>query len=68
MVAKVAPYAIDDHLDETTPLTEEERAAVERAKADIAAGRIHTHEDVAKWLRQRAREIVERAHKRSPSR
>jgi predicted transcriptional regulator len=64
MAPKRAPYAVDDELNKSTPLTEEERAAVKRAEADILAGRLHDHEDVAKWLRQRAKEIVERAYKR----
>jgi predicted transcriptional regulator len=65
MPPKPAPYAVDDELDEAVPLSEEELAAVKRAEADILAGRLHDHEDVAKWLRQQAKEIVERAYKRS---
>jgi hypothetical protein len=42
-------------------LTDEERLAVERAEADVVAGRMRDHEDVRKWLRQQAREIIERA-------
>ena len=68
MTPKPAPYAVDDEMDEATPLSEEERAAVNRAEADILAGRLHDHEDVAKWLRQRAKEIVERAYKRAKTR
>jgi len=47
------------------PLTEAEKAAIERAKADVAAGRLHDHEDVAARLRRRAAEIVARARKAS---
>jgi predicted transcriptional regulator len=65
MPPKPAPYAVDDELDEAVPLSEEELGAIKRAEADILAGRLHDHEDVAKWLRQQAKEIVERAYKRS---
>ena len=47
------------------PLTLDEQAAVKRAEADIAAGRLHDHEDVARWLRQRAKEIVDRRRDKS---
>ena len=41
MTPKPAPYAVDDEMDEATPLSEEERAAVKRAEADILAGRAY---------------------------
>jgi predicted transcriptional regulator len=33
------------------PLTDNERAAVERGEADAAAGRVVPHEEVRRWLR-----------------
>jgi predicted transcriptional regulator len=67
MASKSAPYAIDEKVTDTLPLTDEEREAVKRAEADVAAGRVHDHEAVAEWLRRRAKEIVERAVRRKPS-
>lgn len=32
----------------------EMRRSIERGLADVAAGRVHEHEDVKKWLRARA--------------
>jgi predicted transcriptional regulator len=61
MALKPAPYSLDDNLRETAPLTREEQAAVRRAEADVAAGRLHDHAEVTRWLRQRAMEIVSRA-------
>jgi predicted transcriptional regulator len=57
MALRPSPYSSDDDLRETPPLTPEEQAAVTRAKADVAAGRLHDHAEVARWLRQRAKEI-----------
>jgi hypothetical protein len=37
--------------------------ALKRAEADIAAGRVHDHDDVVKRLRQRAADIVKRTGK-----
>ncbi len=53
---------------ESPPLTPAEKAAVARAEADVKAGRLHDHDDVAKLLRRRAAEIVERAAKPLKSR
>ncbi len=64
MVPKPTPFAVDDRLEPTEPLTAEERATIRRAEADIAAGCVQDHAHVAKWLRRRAREIIESAGKR----
>jgi predicted transcriptional regulator len=38
--------------DETTgELTAEERAAIQEARADYAAGRYYTHDQIVRWLR-----------------
>ncbi|HKO09024.1 MAG TPA: hypothetical protein VJ487_15035 [Alphaproteobacteria bacterium] len=57
-----------DKVRESPPLTPAEKAAVGRAEADVKAGRLHDHDDVAKLLRRRAAEIVERAAKPLKSR
>ncbi len=44
-------------------LSAAEKAAIERAEADIKAGRVYEHDEIAKWLRERAAEIVDRARK-----
>jgi hypothetical protein len=63
-MAKNAPgFTIDDHARPSPPLTPEETAAIKRAEADVEAGRIHDHDEVAKRLRQRAAGIVERARR-----
>ncbi len=63
-MAKNAPgFAIDDEERKPAPLTAAEKAAIKRAEADVKAGRLYDHDDVAKWLRQRAAKIVERARK-----
>jgi len=36
---------------EAEPLTDAERAAIERGEADAAAGRVVPHEKVRRWLR-----------------
>ncbi|MBI3516513.1 MAG: hypothetical protein HY060_20975 [Proteobacteria bacterium] len=56
-------FTLDDDDRKSPPLTAVEKAAVKRAEADAAAGRLHEHRDIAKWLRRRAAEIVERARK-----
>lgn len=53
-------FALDEDY-ESPPLTDEEKAAIQRAEADFRAERYRTHEEVCNWLRQRAAEIVERA-------
>jgi hypothetical protein len=58
--AELAPYSLDDDLSETAPLTPGEQAAVKRAEVDVAAGHLQDQNDVARWLRQRAEEIVAR--------
>lgn len=40
------PASIIDEIDETV-----ERRAIAEARADIAAGRLVPHEEVARWLR-----------------
>jgi predicted transcriptional regulator len=45
------------------PLTAAEKAAIRRSEADIAAGRVHDHDDVSARLRQRAVEVVDRARR-----
>jgi predicted transcriptional regulator len=54
-------FAIDDHDGKSQPLTAAEKAAIKRAEADVKAGRLYDHDDVAKWLRQRAIEIAKAA-------
>jgi hypothetical protein len=54
--------------DSSPPLSAAEKAAVERAEADIRAGRVHDHESVAAWLRRRAAAIVKRRRKSARSR
>ncbi|MSO89658.1 MAG: hypothetical protein EXQ89_06810 [Rhodospirillaceae bacterium] len=54
---------IDDEDRKSPALTSAEKAAVKRAEADVKAGRLHDHDDVAKWLRRRAAEIVKHARK-----
>jgi predicted transcriptional regulator len=68
MARNVAPFAIDDEDRKPAALTAEEKAALRRAEADIKAGRLHDHADVAKWLRKRAAEIVSRVKKPAKSR
>jgi predicted transcriptional regulator len=63
MPKNVAISAIDDEDRKSPPLTAAERAAIKRAEADVKAGRLHDHDDVAERLRLRAAEIVERARK-----
>ena len=62
MASDPAPYSLYDDPGETAPLTEEEQAAVKRAEADVAAGRVYDHDEVARWLRHRAKEIVGRGN------
>lgn len=61
-------FTIDDRERAVRPLTAAERAAIKRAEADVKAGRLHDHDDVAKRLRQRAAAIVARATKSATSR
>jgi hypothetical protein len=63
-MAKNAPgVTIGDEDRKSPPLTAAEKAAIKRAEADVKAGRLYDHDDVVKWLRKRAAEIVERARK-----
>ena len=58
-MAKNAPgFAIEDGERKSPPLTAVEKAAIKRAEADVKAGRLYDHDDVAKWLRQRAAAIT----------
>lgn len=61
-------FRIDDGEREWRPLTVAETAAIKRAEADVKAGRLHNHDDVAGRLRRRAAEIVARAAGPSASR
>jgi hypothetical protein len=63
MAKKPVDFMIDDENHESPALTAEEEAAVGRAEADEKAGRLHSHDDIAKWLRERAADIVKRARK-----
>jgi len=61
MPKNVAVATIKQDDRKPPPLTAVERAAVRRAEADVKAGRLHDHADVAERLRKRATEIVGRA-------
>jgi len=63
MSKKLPTFAIGDENRTPPPLTAAERAVIKRAEADVKAGRLYDHDDVAKWLRQRAARIVRRARK-----
>lgn len=63
MPKRALGFVIDDEPRRPRPLTAAEKAAVKRAEADIKAGRLHDHDDVAKRLRRRAVEIAGRASK-----
>ena len=65
MAKSARSFAIDDEEHTSPPLTAAEKVAIKRAKADVKAGRVHDHEDIAAWLRQRAATIVKRARKAS---
>jgi predicted transcriptional regulator len=60
MPKHVLKFAIGDEPRRPRALTTAEKAAVKRAEADIKAGRLHDHDDVAKRLRRRATEIAGR--------
>jgi predicted transcriptional regulator len=63
-MTKSAPaYGINDKERRSADLSAAERDSIERAEADIKAGRIHEHDEIAQWLRERASAIVERARK-----
>jgi len=68
MPKRALKFAIDDESRQPRPLTAAEKAAVKRAEADIKAGRLRNHDDVAKRLRRRAVEIAGRAPKSAQSR
>ena len=63
MAKNALGFTIDDADRKSPPLAAAEKAAIKRAEADVKAGRLYDHDDVAKWLRQRAAAIVERARK-----
>jgi predicted transcriptional regulator len=63
MSKSVPAYTIDGKERQSADLSAAERASVERAEADIKAGRVHEHDEIAQWLRERASAIVERARK-----
>ena len=63
MAKNALGFTIDDADRKSPPLSAAEKAAVQRAEADAKAGRLHDHDDVAKRLRRRGTEIVERASK-----
>jgi predicted transcriptional regulator len=46
------PAAPDD-AQKPDDLSEEEWTAIQEARADLAAGRSYTHEEVEAWLRER---------------
>ena len=66
MAKNTIGFVIQDEEHESAPLTAAEKAAVERAEADVKAGRLHDHDDVAKRLRRRAAEIVEQRRTATP--
>ncbi|MBW3629314.1 MAG: hypothetical protein KY464_08460 [Gemmatimonadetes bacterium] len=43
-------YTLEDAPVDDEPETEEERAAVAEARADLAAGRVHSHEELKREL------------------
>ena len=54
---------IDVEESKSPPLTLAEKAAIKRGEADIKAGRVHEHDEVAERLRKRAADLAERARK-----
>ncbi|MBK1669979.1 hypothetical protein CKO28_18250 [Rhodovibrio sodomensis] len=46
-----AQPAVPDDAQKPNDLSEEECAAIQEARADLAAGRYHTHEEIVRWLR-----------------
>jgi hypothetical protein len=56
-------FTLDDQDQKSPPLTTAEKAAIKRARADVKAGRVYDHDEVAKRLRRRAADIVTRANK-----
>jgi hypothetical protein len=65
MRRKVPAFAGDDPARSSPPLTQAELVTIRRADADIAAGRLRSHVEVARWLRKRAAEIINRASSRA---
>ena len=63
MAKSIPAHTIDDRERRSADLSAAEKAAIKRAEADIKAGRVHEHDEIAKWLRERAAEIVDRARK-----
>jgi hypothetical protein len=58
MPRNTAGFTLDDQDIEAAPLSAEDKAALERARADVENGRLHDHDDVAKRLRKRAADIT----------
>jgi predicted transcriptional regulator len=49
-IGSAPSYTLDNATEDDEPETEEERAAVAEALADVAAGRVYTHEQVKREL------------------
>lgn len=49
-IASTPSYTLDDAPEEDEPITPEEEAAVAEALADIAAGRVYSHEEIKREL------------------
>ncbi len=45
------PALFDAELEPATPLSDEEEAALLEAEADVEAGRVVPHSEVARWMR-----------------
>lgn len=63
MAKNAAGRRVVDDVGKPAPLSEAEKAAITRARADVKAGRLHDHDEVAERLRRRAAEIVNGAKK-----
>ncbi len=46
-----APPSVPDDGDKPADLSDEEWAAIQEARSDLAAGRYYTHDEVVRWLR-----------------
>lgn len=63
MAKSQARFVIENEGGKSSPLTAAEKAAIKRGEADIEAGRVYDHDQVADQLRRRAAEIADRARK-----
>jgi hypothetical protein len=65
MAKNQARFVIENEGGKPSPLAPVEKAAIERGEADIKAGRVYDHDQVAELLRRRAAKIVGRANQHS---